>query len=223
MPPTSARPTFRFSIAPSPVEPWEQQVLRLLAEQAAIPLDQLVRYLGVRWEQAEAIADHLCGRGYAASDRILYDEPPLLWPTDRGCYLSGTGFTAVPPRVGALARLRAANEIRVLLAQRAPEARFVCGRAVYRDQGYRGHRLSGVLEVEGERHALLALLRPKLKDLLVPRLESHMRHYDALIVFAHPRARSQIDSLAAAHRWPKLVITDLPARPAQPNRSSTPS
>ncbi len=45
-------------------------------------------------------------------------------------------------------------------------------------------------------------------------LETQMARYDAVIYFANPRPRAQLERLKAEHHWPKLVIRDIP----QPSR-----
>lgn len=202
----------------TPAEPWELTILRLIAEQAAVPFDQLARFLKVDDDRAARIARHLSTRGFADYGRFLHGEPPLLWLTHRGSRLSGTDFSYVPPRIGALSRIRAVNEIRLHIATRAPEARWICGRTVFREQGGRGHRPHAVVEVAGERHALLALLGSKKRDVLIPMLEAHMRRYDALIVFSPPSGRRALERIASKRHWPKLVIRDLPRRPVSPRK-----
>lgn len=196
--------------AQTQIEPWELETMRLVAEQAAIPFDQLARFLVASERQAAKIAKHLADAGVADYARILHGEPPLLWLTQRGCRLSGTGFSYLPPRVGALARIRAVNEVRLHIAARAPEARWICGRTVFRQQGYRGHRAHAVVESEGERHAILALLRPGRPEHWIPAFQSHIRRHDAVIAFCLPSAERAVQRLAKRHHWPKLVIRPLP-------------
>jgi hypothetical protein len=188
-------------------------MLRLIAEQGAIPFDQLGRFLEAEDHQVKAVASHLTKLGYADYGSFLHGEPHWIWLTYRGCSLSGTGFSFLPPRVGAMARVRAVNEIRLHITRRAPGARWICGRTLFREQGHRGHRPSAVVEIDGERHAILALLRPKRKERLLPILEAHHRRYDALIVFAASRARGQVSRLTSEHRLHKLVIRELPVPP----------
>jgi len=51
--------------------------LRLIAEQGAIPFDQLARFAGCEESQAARVAVHLFKAGFADYGRFLYDEPPL--------------------------------------------------------------------------------------------------------------------------------------------------
>ena len=80
-------------------EPWEFELLRLIAEQGAIPFDQLARFLGADAGQAESVVKHLTEVGYADYGRFLHDEPHWAWLSCRGARLSGTGFR--PNRPGS--------------------------------------------------------------------------------------------------------------------------
>jgi hypothetical protein len=199
-----------------PPEPWESELLRLLAEQGAIPFDQFARFLGADPSQAARVARHLTKAGYADYGRFLHGEPHWLWLTSRGARHSGLGFAGLPPRVGAMARARAVNEIRLHITARAPEARWVSGRTVFREQGRTGFRPNAVVELEGERHAILVQLRSRPADLLNEMLVSHMRRYDAVVLFCSPRMARGSKRLSKDRDWAKLVVRAIP----QPPKSS---
>ncbi len=194
-------------------EPWEFELLRLIAEQGAIPFDQLARFLGCEEAPAARVAKHLFKAGFADYGRFLYDEPPWVWLSGRGMRLSGTGFTYLRPRVGAMARMRAVNEIRLHIAARAPKARWLCARSVVREQGKRGHRPNAVVEIGRERHALLTCLRVQPQERTRAIVETHMARYDAVIAFAKPAPRRLLERLAQENHWPKLVVRTLPKPP----------
>jgi transposase InsO family protein len=84
-------------------EPWEFELLRLIAEQQAIPLDQLARFIGCEQAQAARVAKHLFKSSFADYGRILHGEPHWVWLSGRGVRLSGTGFQHRLPKVGAMA------------------------------------------------------------------------------------------------------------------------
>ena len=84
------------------------------------------------------MAKHLTEVGFADYGRFLMDEPHWVWLTYRGVRLSGTGFRPSQPTPGAMVRIRAINEVRLHIARRAPEARWVSGRSVLREQGHQG-------------------------------------------------------------------------------------
>ncbi len=195
-------------------QPWEHRVLRLIAEQYALPFDQLARFLACDRGQAARVAKHLTKAGYADYGRFLYDEPHWLWLTARGARLSGTDFAAVKPKVGAMDRIRAVNEVRLHIAARAPEAQWISGRSISREQGKKGRRPNAVVELGSERHAILVkhgIRQTEWRERDI--LESLMRGYDAVIAFCAPAPKALYERLAAEHHWPKLVIRDIPQPP----------
>lgn len=203
--PTRRRPVLRQP------ERWEFHLLRLLSEQQAIPFDQLARFIGCEAEQASRVAKHLFRAGFADYGRILHDEPHWAWPTNRGGRLSGTGFASGPPKVGAMTRIRAVNEVRLQIAARAPEARWICGRSVIREQGRQGRRPNAVVEIGRERHAILVkhgIRQSEWRERDI--LESLMRGYDAVIAFCAPYPGNLYRRLQSEHHWPKLVVRDIP-------------
>jgi hypothetical protein len=198
-------------------EPWEFELLRLIAEQGAIPFDQLARFLDCDEERAARVAMHLTKVGYADYGRTLMYEPHWLWLTWRGSRFSGLDFPAEPPRVGAMARIRAVNEVRLNIARRAPEARWICGRSVVREQGMRGKRPNAVVEIGDERHAIVVKHGvPHEREREIRIVETHMARYDAVIYFANPRPMALLKRLQAEHHWPKLVLRAIP-QPAHPH------
>lgn len=195
-------------------EPWEFELLRLVAEQQGIPFDQLARFLDCKIDQAVRVAKHLSKAGFANYGRSLHDEPHWLWLTARGSAHSGTEFAGGRPKVGAMDRIRAVNEVRLHIARRAPDARWVCGRTVFREQGRKGRRPNAVVEIGDERHAILVkhgIRQSEWRERDI--LESLMRGYDAVVAFCAPGPGNLYRRLASAHHWPKLVIRNIPEPP----------
>ena len=203
----------RHRPVPRAPEPWEFELLRLIAEQGAIPFDQLARFLGSDERQAASVVKHLTKVGYADYGRILHDDPHWAWLSGRGARLSGMGFMPARPKVGAMARMRAVNEVRLHIARRAPEARWIGPRSVIREQGRSGYRPNAVVEIGAERHALVVHLRAGDQERTRDIIETHIARYDALIAFANPRPRALLERLKAEHHWPKLVIRPIPGPP----------
>jgi len=153
-------------------EPWEFELLRLIAEQQAIPFDQLARFIGCEPEQAARVAKHLFKSGFADYGRFLHDEPHWVWLSGRGARLSGTGLHHRLPRVGAMARMRAVNEVRLHIAARASQARWVSGRE---------QRERAILETHMARHdAVIAFCAPSPRKRLERLAAEH--HWPKLVV-----------------------------------------
>lgn len=204
-------------------EPWEHQLLVLISEQTAMGFDQLTRFIDCDPEQGARVARHLTKVGYADYGRILADEPQWIWLTEQGRRFAGTGFEARgAPKLGAMARMRAVNEVRLHIARRAPQARWICGRSVVREQGSKGRRPNAVVEIGDERHAIVVKAgMPHLQEREREIVETLMGRYDAMIFFGSSRPRAMLERLKSEHHWPQLVVRPIPqalavaARPAR--------
>jgi hypothetical protein len=195
-------------------QPWEQRLLRLVSEQGAIPFDQLARFLAIEERQAARVGWHLAERGFATCRPVLHGEPPWLWLNSRGSRLSGTGLAHFKPTGHALTRIRAVNEVRLHITTRAPAARWICGRVVRREQGFRGAAPQAVVEVDGERHALV--VRPGNTGNVAQeraRIEPLLARYNAVITFGSPRVRTALGRLACRYGYRNLVLRPIPRPP----------
>lgn len=188
----------------------ERALLRLLSEQVAIPLDQLARFLGCSLEQAVALVEGLEHADCVRHRRFLFRDMPWFWLNNRGARLAGTGFVASAPDVAMLAHRRAVNEVRLYLAERAPQGRWVCERTVFRQRDPEDHLPDAVFEIGGERHAIEAELSLKRNDEIRRIVAEHSNRYDAVLYFCGPRPYRLLKRVQAEGRWPKLAVRRLP-------------
>jgi hypothetical protein len=188
----------------------QSTALRLLSEQVAIPLDQLARFLACPLERAVELAQGLEDAGCLRHRRFLVRDMPWFWLSNRGARLAGTGFVASAPDVAMLAHRRAINEVRLHLAERAPQGRWVCERTVFRQRDPEDHLPDAVLEIGGERHAIEAELSTKTNLEIRRILSEHSNRYDAVLYFCAPRPYRLLQRVQAEGRWPKLAVRCLP-------------
>jgi DNA-binding Lrp family transcriptional regulator len=184
--------------------------LRLLSEQVAIPLDQLVRFLGLPLEAAVEVLQSLEDAGCVRHCRFLVRDMPWFWLNRRGARLAGTGFAAAAPDVAMLAHRRAINQVRLHLAERAPEGRWVCERTVFRRRDPEDHLPDAVLEIGGERHAIEAELSTKQNHEIRRIVAEHSNRYDAVLYFCGPYPYRLLKRVQAEGRWPKLIVRRVP-------------
>jgi hypothetical protein len=203
-------PPLRAAGAPDRSETEQADVLRLLSEQAAIPLDQLCRFLSLDLAAGVPLAQRLDEAGLIESRRFLARDYPWLWPSRRGARLAGTGFAHSAPDVALLAHRRAINEVRLYLAARAPEGRWVCERMVYRQRDPDDHLPDAVFEIDGERHAIEAELTSKRNREIHRIVAEHSNRYDAVLYFCGPLPYNLLRRVQAEGRWPKLVVRRVP-------------
>jgi len=109
-----------------------------------------------------------------------------------------------------MARMRAVNEVRLHIAARAPEARWVCGRSVVREQGKRGYRPNAVVRIGSERHAIVVKLQAQQVPREVGMLAAHMARHHAVAAFCRPAPRRLLERFATEYHWPKLIVCEIP-------------
>lgn len=193
-----------------PAQAWERRILTLIAEQGAIPLDQLTRFLGCEPDRAGRLAEHLCEAKFAHRERLLAEQPEWIWLTYAGTRVSETGFEPYLPAPGALARLRATNEVRLRVEAGAPQARWVGSRTLRRELRGPGRIPNAVVEIGAERHAIEVELTRKEKEDAAAMIAHRSANYDAVICFCTAKTRRFYKRLAAESHWPKLIIQSLP-------------
>lgn len=188
----------------------EHAALRLLSEQAAIPLDQLARFVNGSLGEAVALLQGLEAAGCVEHRRFLVRDLPWFWPSYRGARLAATGFHYKKPDVALLAHRRAVNEVRLHLAEREPEGRWLCERTVFRHRDPADHLPDAVFEVGGERHAIEAELSIKRNAEVRRIVAEHGYRYDAVLYFCGPRPYRLLKRVQAEGLWPKLIVRRVP-------------
>jgi hypothetical protein len=149
--------------------------------------------------------------GCVTKRQLLAQEAPWVQATNRGGRLS-TGEPASRRRVGVsrLRHTRAINDVRLHLAQRAPEGGWVCERDLRR-QYQRGANLpDAVFEIGGERHALEVQISPSERPRVELVIAEHSARYDAVVYFCNRAVEKQFRRWALGERHPKLLVRRLP-------------
>ena len=187
-------------------------ILRLLSEQVAVPLDQLARLLGSTEGATLLHIRKLEAGGCVERGRFLVGQPVWIWLRHRGARLAATGYPlGPPPAAHLLDHRRAVNEVRIHLAQRVPQGRWICEREVRRHRDLNDHIPDAILEVDGERHAIEVELSRKRSWELPQIVAQHSDRYDAVVYFCGPLPRRMLEELHAGGEFPKLVVRDLPS------------
>lgn len=198
----------------------ELPVLALIAEQGAVTLAQLGRFLGLGPKPTIELVERLWNADFLRCEKILVDQPAWVWLSRRGARLSGSELAVFRPVVGGLPAVGALNEIRLQVEPGAGEGRWIAGRRLRREGGRGSSVPRAVLETGAERHAIELRLgkgEPDRLDHLVRRRSSE---YDAVVCFCAPSARGQLERLASKRDWPRLVIRDVPEGPKVSKRWS---
>ncbi len=191
-------------------EPQEIAILRLIAEQGTVRIDQLARFLDCGAE-IERLIESLARANYLTGEQGLLGEPDWITLTRVGNRLSGTPLKFFRPGIGGVPQRRALNELRLYLAARSPNAEWTSRRLLQERHGRRASVPDAEVQLDGHRYAINLRLGAQNAATLVPRTDIQNHRYDAVVFFcAIPRARLFMERLQETHRWSKVVIRDMP-------------
>jgi DNA-binding MarR family transcriptional regulator len=190
--------------------PGDIPILDLIAEQGAIPVDQLARFLDCKLDKAKRIIKRLHEAGLLRREKLLASEPEWVWLSKRGARFSTTALSAPRPKVGSLALMRATNEVRIRITSAEPKIRWVSRRVLLREHGRNAAVPKAVVEIGNERHAIEVRLTSGLEANLERQIRQRLANYDAVVFFCAPKAMGQVKRIKEKYGWPNLVIRGLP-------------
>jgi hypothetical protein len=186
-------------------------LMRVISEQVAMPLDQVLRYLECAPDQGvgllQALDDDVC----LEHRRFLVGDPPWYWLSRRGAGLAGTGFDYRRPAISSLAHRRAMNEVRLYLAEQTGfTAEWVCEREIYRLQPRTELTPDALLRVNGEVYAIEVERSLKMKRDIREIVMEHSVRYDAVIYFCERRTYAFMKRLQRTGEFPLLSVRHMP-------------
>jgi DNA-binding Lrp family transcriptional regulator len=188
----------------------EVVILDLLAEQGAIPMDQLARFLGRDIERVHRLTLRLFQDGFVKRSRPFSNEPDWFWVGTRGARFSTTGLSAPALRLGALPKYRAVNEVRLHLRQELPKARWISGRSLRQSGGKKASLPTAVIETAGERHAIEVRLSRGQRLALETRINRRASEYDSVSLYCAPRPYKLARHALAQRCWPNVAVERIP-------------
>jgi DNA-binding MarR family transcriptional regulator len=189
----------------------EQPILRLISEQGAIRIDQLGRFLCVSSADVERTVTELIEANFLSRRCGLLGEPDWLNLTLAGNNLAGTSLSLFKFSGGAVKRWHALNELRLYVAARAPQARWISRRLLFRQYGRTANVPGAEVRLDGKRYAFNVRPVGANASALVPRIDLQNRAYDVVIFFCETLpSRVAMERLQEQHRWTNVVIRDMP-------------
>lgn len=201
-------------------EVWEVAVLDLLAEQGAIPDDQLARFLKCRQARAKAIAEHLLEAGFVKRAQPEEEGAAWNWLGTRAAKFVTLDVGMQNPTMAGLPRLRAWNEVRLQILERTKgTVKWTSGRVLRRERGKEGSLPDAVAVEEPasgtsqprQSYAIdvrLNLLNDMEK--LFCRYQARAAEHDWVVWYCAPKARRTARRLADEFDCPKLVVRTIP-------------
>lgn len=191
------------------------ELLRFVGEQFAVTLPQLARLMGrsehagrwlrSRWERA----------GWARGRALLVGEPVFVWLTRRGLRVAGLPYRAWRENPGALAHIAAVSEVRLHVAERRPEAVWVCERELARDArgelgGFGVHRPDALVVVDERELAVEVELTQKRRARAELIMREHLAHYGNAVYFAAPAPGRMLERIAEQIGGGRVQVRPLP-------------
>lgn len=187
------------------------RTLDFVAEQGLVPMDQLARLCGADDSKVEESVSRLVMSGLVERAKPLVHEPNWVWLTPAGAKRCSWDVKGNVPRLGGLEFARAATEIRLHITSSKTAVRWISGRVLDRD-GYRGIKPCGVVEVEGQRHAVDLFLFGSERSRLEERLSRRLNEgYDAAVWFYANNAKSSIKRFGKDWDYMGLEVLPLPS------------
>ena len=200
----------------------EYLAINLLAEQGAIPLDQLARFWQCDIEEARLFVDQLYEEAYVLRAQPLVDEPMWVWVSNSAARrYCKADLNAPPPRLGGLEVLRASNEARLRMIEKmagSPDmarSRWFGRRELM--NVYEAHMVlpNAVYKVGDELHGVEIEYGSVTKDRRVEVYGQRAEEFKSVTVFCRPRAREGLEELVEEEGWANVSVEELPASKGQ--------
>lgn len=186
-------------------------VLGWVCEQYGARADQLEVLLGCGPRTVQRLLARLRDAGLIGTRRLLVGESAWAIPTGKGLRAAGQGFGIWHPRLGGLAHVAAATDVRLHIHARSPDSEWVPERVLAREREHGEHLPDGVVITEdGQRVAIEAELTVKSQHRVRLILDELSVRFDTVLYFCAPGPYRQLSRLAETGQWPKLGVRELP-------------
>lgn len=187
------------------LEPWEVEIVRLISEQGAMPVDQLSRFLGRDYATAQRIANHLDAAGFLCQGRGPVDDPPWLWTTKMGGRLAGTGLNRWSPNPTSVESFRLWNEARLLVHELDPMVRWWSMRLLRKRAEDKSVPVA-LLEEEDEQHAVEVEFAKSGRVELIEKYNRRCSEFQIVVVFCSSRRVKTFERLSKECGWDNLIV-----------------
>lgn len=138
-----------------------------------------------------------------------------MWLTRRGQRVAGSEYSLWRPNPGALAHIAAVTEARLWVAERHPDAEWVCERELTREAAMTGggaaaHRPDALVVIDGREVPVeveLTHKRPARRERIMREL---LARYGQAVYFAAEGPRQPLDQTARAVGGGRVQVLALP-------------
>ena len=195
----------------------DQQLIRWIVEQYAIPLDQLAQLIGATEHAARRIMQRWKKAGWAEGRVLIAREKPWIWITRRGQADMGIEFRHWEPTLAKLEHIRAVNAVRMSVQHRRPDGVWINERALLQRQASdqrmareRGieppkiqHLPDGVWQIDANAEQTAVEVERSYKGTERTRMIMlhllQVQRYPKVAYFTTPTIRPHLDAITAGH------------------------
>jgi hypothetical protein len=191
------------------------ELLSIIGQQYTLSLPQLARLMGRSLHAARWLRSRWERAGWAKGRAVLVGQPVFVWLTRRGQRVAGSEYSLWRPNPGALAHIAAVTDVRLWVADRHPQAEWVCERELAREARLTGtggrHRPDGLVVLEGRELPVeveLTHKRPARRERIMREL---VARYGQAVYFAAEGPRQGLEQTARALGGGRVQVLGLPS------------
>ena len=189
------------------------ELLRLIAEQYTVTLEQLARMIGRSHRTARGLRDRWCNAGWTQSAKLAVHLPPFVWLTSRGRRVADSPYRTWQPNHGLATHIEAVTDLRLLLEHQLRLGTWECERSLAQTwpsrSASRPHLPDAVLYCD-QRIAIEVELTLKSRARLATIIEQLSWDYDSVWYFAPERLRPALFEFAATAPYDNVTIHRYP-------------
>lgn len=199
----------------------ELLLLRLLSEQNAAKVGQLMRWFGVYRRDMERLLDEYEAYGWLYRRQFIVGDDVWVWLSDLGAKFAGLGFDAGTPHYESLAHWGAINDARIFMESKFGKVEWICERRLRSVQGGkpRGYLPDALVRhrvtledgtVETRTYLIEAELSRKMDRQMDHKITMNSKRNDLVIYFAVPEICDVFEQRGFLKKYEKLRVYRIP-------------
>jgi hypothetical protein len=191
-------------------------LLRLIAEQYAISVDQLARVIGRSHRTGRWLRDRWRHAGWVESRQLTSGGPSFIWLTRQGTRIAQSPYRTWQPNAGLIGHIEAVTELRLLLERQLRLGAWLCERSLAKEEHSRSqarpHLPDAVLRRDEEAIALEVELTLKSRARLGEIVDELAEQYAQVWYFAAAALVPALNELAADVPYGNVRVYSYPPR-----------
>lgn len=195
----------------------EREILTLISEQFAIPMDLFAEFLGMTRKEAKDLAERFQDAGWVTVKRFFASGQPWVWLEPAGGRRCGTPFSVQQPKEFFLSHHRAVCEARLTLEREYPDGKWICERLLWQHRQEKLHAPDALYEVrnaEGEVKQWAIEVERTAKTRKEYRLIIAQRcgRYDRVLYYCTPKVAAKLTRMAEFSHMKVMVMNSIAER-----------